>query len=108
MQHGQKMGTKAQTLLRKAGFEVQDVPEGHLCCGSAGTYNIMQPEIATRLRDRKIENIRSTNPQVIATGNIGCISQIATGTNIPIIHTIELLDWACGGPIPQKLKQLVA
>ena len=104
MQHGQKLGTQAQSLLRRAGFEVHDVPEGHLCCGSAGTYNILQPEIATKLRDRKIANIQSTNPQVIATGNIGCISQIAAGTTIPILHTIELLDWAHGGQRPEKLK----
>ena len=104
MQHGQKLGTQAQSLLRRAGFEVRDVPEGHLCCGSAGTYNILQPEIAAKLRDRKIANIQSTNPQVIATGNIGCISQIAAGTAIPILHTIELLDWAHGGPRPEKLK----
>ena len=106
MQHGQNMGTKAQTLLRNAGFTVQDIPEGHLCCGSAGTYNIMQPEIATRLRDRKIENIKSTNPQVIATGNLGCITQLATGTKTPILHTVELLDWAYGGPRPDKIKHL--
>jgi glycolate oxidase iron-sulfur subunit len=104
MQHGQQMGTKAQTLLRNAGFTVQDIPEGHLCCGSAGTYNIMQPEIATQLRDRKIENIKSTNPQVIATGNIGCITQLATGTQTPILHTVELLDWAYGGPKPDKIR----
>jgi glycolate oxidase iron-sulfur subunit len=106
MQHGQQMGNKAQMLLRNAGFKVQDIPEGHLCCGSAGTYNIMQPEIATQLRDRKVANIKSTNPQVIATGNIGCITQLATGTQIPILHTIELLDWAYGGPKPEKLKHL--
>ncbi len=106
MQHGQNMGTKAQALLRNAGFAVQDIPEGHLCCGSAGTYNIMQPEIATQLRDRKIENIKSTNPQVIATGNIGCITQLATGTQTPILHTVELLDWAYGGPKPDKIKHL--
>lgn len=106
MQHGQNMGTKAQTLLRNAGFKVQDIPEGHLCCGSAGTYNIMQPEIATRLRDRKIKNIQTTNPQVIATGNIGCITQLATGMQTPILHTIELLDWAYGGPKPDKIKHL--
>ena len=106
MQHGQNMGTKAQTLLRNAGFTVQDIPEGHLCCGSAGTYNIMQPEIATQLRDRKIENIKSTNPQVIATGNIGCITQLATGMQTPILHTVELLDWAYGGPKPDKIKHL--
>jgi glycolate oxidase iron-sulfur subunit len=106
MQHGQNMGTIAQLLLRNAGFTVQDIPEGHLCCGSAGTYNIMQPEIAARLRDRKIENIRSTNPQVIATGNIGCITQLATGMQTPILHTVELLDWAYGGPKPDKIKHL--
>ena len=106
MQHGQNMGTKAQTLLRNAGFKVQDIPEGHLCCGSAGTYNIMQPEIATQLRDRKIKNIQTTNPQVIATGNIGCITQLATGMQTPILHTIELLDWAYGGPKPDKIKHL--
>jgi glycolate oxidase iron-sulfur subunit len=106
MQHGQKMGTKAQDLLRRAGFEVVDVPEGHLCCGSAGTYNIMQPEIAGKLRDRKVANILSTAPDLIATGNIGCITQIATGTKIPIVHSIELLDWAYGGPKPSKLKRL--
>ena len=106
MQHGQNMGTKAQMLLRNAGFTVQDIPEGHLCCGSAGTYNIMQPKIATQLRDRKIENIKSTNPQVIATGNIGCITQLATGMQAPILHTVELLDWAYGGPKPDKIKHL--
>jgi glycolate oxidase iron-sulfur subunit len=104
MQHGQKLKTEPQKLLRRAGFEVMEVPEGHLCCGSAGTYNILQPEIATRLRDRKVANIESLGPQAIATGNIGCITQIGTGTNIPILHTIELLDWAYGGPKPSKLE----
>ena len=104
MQHGQKLKTEPQTLLRRAGFEVMDVPEGHLCCGSAGTYNILQPEIATRLRDRKVANIESLAPQAIATGNIGCITQIGMGTGIPILHTIELLDWAYGGPKPSKLE----
>ncbi len=104
MQHGQKLKTEPQSLLRRAGFEVMEVPEGHLCCGSAGTYNILQPEIATRLRDRKVANIESLSPQAIATGNIGCITQIAMGTSIPILHTIELLDWAYGGPRPPKLE----
>jgi glycolate oxidase iron-sulfur subunit len=103
MQHGQKLGSQAQLLLFRAGYLVSDVPEGHLCCGSAGTYNILQPEIATQLRDRKVANILKTNPQAIATGNIGCITQIATGTQIPILHTVELLDWAYGGPKPKKL-----
>ncbi len=103
MQHGQKIRNEPLTLLRRAGFEVMEVPEGYLCCGSAGTYNILQPEIATRLRDRKVANIESLQPQAIATGNIGCITQIGTGTSIPILHTIELLDWAYGGPKPSKL-----
>ena len=103
MQHGQKIKAQPVQLLRRAGFEVMEVPEGHLCCGSAGTYNILQPEIATRLRDRKVANIESLAPQAIATGNIGCITQIGTGTAIPILHTVELLDWAYGGPRPAAL-----
>ena len=79
------------------------MPEGHLCCGSAGTYNLLQPEIAGQLRDRKVANIESTGPQVIATGNIGCITQIGSGTAIPVVHTVELLDWATGGPRPAAL-----
>jgi glycolate oxidase iron-sulfur subunit len=104
IQHGQNIKSQPLALLRNAGFEVAEVPEGHLCCGSAGTYNIMQPDIAAQLRDRKIRNIASTNPQAIATGNIGCITQIAVGTSIPILHTVELLDWAYGGERPEKLK----
>jgi glycolate oxidase iron-sulfur subunit len=103
MQHGQKIKTLPQALLRRAGFTVMEVPEGHLCCGSAGTYNILQPEIATKLRDRKVVNIESLAPQAIATGNIGCITQIGSGTGIPILHTVELLDWAYGGPKPVTL-----
>lgn len=103
MQHGQKLKTGPQKLLRRAGFEVMEVPEGHLCCGSAGTYNILQPEIAEQLKARKVANIESLAPQAIATGNIGCITQIGSGTPIPILHTIELLDWAYGGPKPMKL-----
>ena len=78
-----------------------DPPEGHLCCGSAGTYNLLQPEIAKRLRDRKVANIESLAPEMIAAGNIGCITQIAAGTNLPVVHTAELLDWATGGPRPE-------
>ena len=103
MQHGQKITTLPKQLLAQAGFTVKDVPEGHLCCGSAGTYNILQPEIARRLRDRKVANIERTAPEVIATGNIGCITQIGSGTAIPIVHTVELLDWATGGPRPAAL-----
>jgi glycolate oxidase iron-sulfur subunit len=103
MQHGQKIKTEPQKLLRRAGFEVMEVPEGHLCCGSAGTYNILQPEIAEKLKARKVANIETLKPEAIATGNIGCITQIGSGTTIPILHTIELLDWAYGGPKPEKL-----
>ena len=80
-----------------------DIPESHICCGSAGTYNLLQPEIAMRLRDRKVANIERTSPDIIAAGNIGCITQIATGTRVPLVHTVELLDWTTGGPRPQAL-----
>ncbi len=103
MQHGQRIKEEPKRLLSKMGFEVRDVPEGHICCGSAGTYNILQPEIAGRLRARKVKNIEKTKPDIIATGNIGCMTQIAKGTGIPIVHTIELLDWAQGGPLPNAL-----
>ena len=103
MQHGQQIRTEPKTLLKQAGFTVKDVPEGHICCGSAGTYNLLQPEIATRLRARKVANIERIRPDVIATGNIGCITQIGKGTDIPIVHTAELLDWATGGPAPAVL-----
>ena len=88
MQHGQKITDLPKRLLRAAGFNVKDVPESHICCGSAGVYNILQPEIAGRLR----------------AGNIGCMTQIAGGTSIPIVHTVELLDWATGGPLPRALE----
>jgi glycolate oxidase iron-sulfur subunit len=103
MQHGQKIDALPKQLLAGAGFKVRDIPEGHLCCGSAGTYNILEPEIALRLRDRKVSNILQTSPDLIATGNIGCITQIASGTSIPVLHTIELLDLAYGGPKPVGL-----
>jgi len=103
LQHGQQVRHEPKQLLKEAGFSVLDVPEGHLCCGSAGTYNLLQPEIATRLRDRKVANIESTAPDLIAGGNIGCMTQIAAGTALPIVHTIELLDWATGGPRPRAL-----
>jgi hypothetical protein len=95
-----------ERLLTQAGFKVRDLPEGHLCCGSAGTYNILEPEIALRLRDRKIANIVQTSPDLVATGNIGCIAQIASGTSIPVLHTVELLDFAHGGPTPDGLASL--
>jgi glycolate oxidase iron-sulfur subunit len=100
LQHGQKITGIPKDLLSKNGFVVKDVPESHLCCGSAGTYNILQPDIAQRLRDRKIANIASVKPDMIAAGNIGCMVQIAGGTSVPVVHTIELLDWATGGPRP--------
>lgn len=106
MQHGQRIRREPRVLLEAAGFVVKDVPEGHLCCGSAGTYNILQPKIARALLDRKIGNIEKTSPDLIATGNIGCITQIATGTGIPIVHTIELIDWAMGGIPPKELAGL--
>ena len=103
MQHGQKITMAPKLLLKNAGFVVRDPPEGHLCCGSAGTYNILQPEISAELKARKVKNIEATRPDVIATGNIGCMTQISTGTALPILHTVELLDWAYGGPKPTKL-----
>ena len=103
MQHGQGLRTEPKALLKTAGFTVKDVPEGHICCGSAGTYNILQPEIAGHLRARKVANIERIRPDVIATGNIGCATQIGKGTQIPIVHTVELLDWATGGPKPEAL-----
>jgi glycolate oxidase iron-sulfur subunit len=103
LQHGQKIKELPETLLSKVGFLVRNVPEGHLCCGSAGTYNIMQPEIAARLRERKIINLESVEPDLVAAGNIGCMVQIASGTSLPVLHTIELLDWATGGNDPPVL-----
>jgi glycolate oxidase iron-sulfur subunit len=104
MQHGQKIIQAPINLLKTAGFEVVTVPEGHLCCGSAGTYNMLQPEIAGQLRERKLKNIASTEPDIIATGNLGCITQLQDGLGKPILHTIELLDWAYGGPVPKALE----
>src|SRR5579871_5520374 len=100
LQHGQKITQLPKELLSKNGFVVKDVAESHLCCGSAGTYNILQPDIANKLRDRKVANIAMIKPDMIAAGNIGCMVQIAGGTSVPVVHTIELLDWATGGPQP--------
>jgi glycolate oxidase iron-sulfur subunit len=103
MQHGQRVEAAPRALLAAAGFAVREIPEGHLCCGSAGTYNILQPEIATRLRERKIANIGRVAPDVVATGNIGCITQLQATAVAPVVHTVELLDWATGGPRPAAL-----
>jgi len=104
LQHGQKITRQPKELLCKLGFAVKDVAEGHLCCGSAGTYNILQPDIAKRLRARKVGNIEKLEPDVIAAGNVGCIRQIATGTAIPVVHPVELIDWATGGQVPPALE----
>jgi glycolate oxidase iron-sulfur subunit len=103
MQHGQRLDGPPRALLAAAGFAVKTVPEGHLCCGSAGTYNLLQPELATALRDRKLGNIEGLDPDIVATGNIGCIAQLSSGTRLPVLHTVELLDWATGGPRPKAL-----
>jgi glycolate oxidase iron-sulfur subunit len=101
LQHGQQITAAPKNLLRAAGFEVVEPRDAHLCCGSAGTYNIMQPDIAGRLRARKLETIEALQPDLIAAGNIGCLTQLAG--DIPAIHTVELLDWMAGGPPPAKL-----
>ncbi len=108
LQHGQKVRAVPKTLLTRAGFEVVEPADSHLCCGSAGTYNLMQPVIAGKLKDRKIRTIEAKRPQVVAAGNIGCLTQIASGTTLPVLHTVELLDWATGGPRPAKLPQGLA
>jgi glycolate oxidase iron-sulfur subunit len=103
LQHGQKITREPKKLLSDMGFRVRDIPEGHLCCGSAGTYNMLQPDLARRLRERKVGNIERVAPDVIAAGNVGCIAQIEAGTAIPVLHPVELVDWACGGPRPAAL-----
>jgi glycolate dehydrogenase iron-sulfur subunit len=103
LQHGQQIKDAPMELLRDAGFDVSPIPEGHLCCGSAGTYNLMQPEMADKLLDRKLGNIAKITPDVIAAGNIGCIEQIGKGST-PIVHSIELLNWASGGNKPDTLR----
>ncbi len=108
MQHGQRIVDEPKALLSKAGFSVVDIAEGHICCGSAGTYNILQPEIAGELRARKASHIRNAKADVVAAGNIGCITQLAPALDVPIAHTIELLDWAYGGPVPHGLEDLRA
>ena len=103
LQHGQKVKAAPKGLLKRAGFEVVEPRDSHLCCGSAGTYNLMQPEISTELKRRKVATLVARAPDVIAAGNIGCMMQIGSGTATPVVHTVELLDWATGGPVPPAL-----
>ena len=103
LQHGQKVTAAPKTLLKAAGFEVVEPADPHLCCGSAGTYNLLQPEISGELKRRKVATLEARQPQVIAAGNIGCMMQIGSGTAIPVVHTVELIDWATGGPKPRAL-----
>ena len=104
LQHGQRVRGAPVALLRQAGFSVHEVPDGHLCCGSAGTYHLLQPDLADQLRRRKIATIESLQPQAIATGNLGCMLQIGSGTALPSLHLVQLLDWATGGPKPPGLE----
>jgi len=103
LQHGQQVKTVPKELLKRAGYEVVEPADSHLCCGSAGTYNLLQPDIAAQLRERKVTTLSDTRPEVIAAGNIGCMIQIASGSELPVVHTVELLDWATGGPVPPVL-----
>ena len=103
LQHGQQVKTAPKDLLKRVGFDVVEPADSHLCCGSAGTYNLLQPEISAQLKARKVETLESKKPDVIAAGNIGCMMQIGSGTGVPVVHTVELLDWALGGPKPRAL-----
>ncbi|MFV1592748.1 glycolate oxidase subunit GlcF [Phaeobacter sp. JH20_36] len=104
LQHGQQIKTHPKTLLKRAGFSIVEPADPHLCCGSAGTYNLMQPEISAELKARKVKTLEAKKPDLIAAGNIGCMMQIGSGTELPIVHTVELLDWATGGPKPRALQ----
>ena len=103
LQHGQQIKTHPKTLLKRAGFEVVEPNDSHLCCGSAGTYNLMQPEISGQLKVRKVKTLEAKAPDVISAGNIGCMMQIGSATQVPVVHTVELLDWATGGPKPAAM-----
>jgi glycolate oxidase iron-sulfur subunit len=103
LQHGQQIKSAPKDLLKRVGFEVVEPADSHLCCGSAGTYNLLQPEISQELKARKVQTLEAKAPQVIAAGNIGCMMQIGSGTQVPVVHTVELLDWATGGPKPRAL-----
>ncbi len=106
LQFGQRIRFTPKKLLRAAGFSVLEPKDPHSCCGSAGTYNLLQPEISDRLKERKIKTLESGAPDAITTGNIGCMVQIASGTGVPVVHTVELLDWATGGPMPHALESV--
>ncbi|GHC26134.1 glycolate oxidase iron-sulfur subunit [Gemmobacter caeni] len=103
LQHGQQVKTAPKDLLKRVGFEVVEPADSHLCCGSAGTYNLLQPELSAELKRRKVATLEAKAPQIIAAGNIGCMMQIGSGTGVPVVHTVELLDWATGGPVPRAL-----
>ena len=105
LQHGQQVKSAPKDLLKRAGFEVVEPADSHLCCGSAGTYNLMQPEISGQLKRRKVQTLEARKPDVISAGNIGCMMQIGSGTGVPVVHTVELLDWATGGPQPRALQE---
>ncbi|MBL4812729.1 MAG: glycolate oxidase iron-sulfur subunit, partial [Rhodobacteraceae bacterium] len=108
LQHGQQIKTYPKTLLKRVGFKVVEPADSHLCCGSAGTYNLMQPVISGQLKERKVKTLAALVPDVVSAGNIGCMIQIGDATGAPIVHTVELLDWATGGPVPPALKQSAA
>ena len=108
LQHGQQIRTQPRALLGEAGFRVLDLPDAHLCCGSAGTYNLLQPDTAEELGKMKAEAVASVSPQLVAMGNIGCMEQIAAYSQVPVVHTVQLLDWATGGPVPAGLGELAA
>lgn len=103
LQHGQQIKSYPKTLLKQAGFTVVEPADSHLCCGSAGTYNLMQPEISKQLKERKIRTLKAKSPDIIAAGNIGCMMQLGSDAGVPVVHTVELLDWATGGPKPPAL-----
>ncbi len=107
LQHGQKIKAAPKALLKKAGFTLVEPNDAHLCCGSAGTYNLLQPEISAELKKRKLETLYARDPEVIAAGNIGCMIQLGAGERIPVVHTVELLDWATGGPRPPKMAPIL-
>jgi glycolate oxidase iron-sulfur subunit len=103
LQHGQQIISHPKDLLRQCGYQISEPKNSHLCCGSAGTYNLLQPKISEELKNRKVQSLEAKKPDIIAAGNIGCMMQIASSTNIPVVHTVELVDWATGGPKPKKL-----